>query len=40
MIDGQHFLDQPVKNDMVTYGNIQKFATSQEDDYTISSLLD
>ena len=26
MIDGQNFFDQPVKNDLRTYANIQKIA--------------
>ena len=29
MNDGKSFLDQPVKNDKVTYGNIRKVATGQ-----------
>ena len=40
MIDGKHFLDQPVKNEKVTYENIRKIATSQRDDYTTCFLLD
>ena len=40
MIDGKNFFDQPVKNDTVTYENIGKSATGQEDDYTIGCLLD
>ena len=40
MIDGQNFFDQPVTNDLITYDNIQKIATGQEDDYTTGSLLD
>ena len=31
---GKNFFDQPVKNDVRTYGNIQKIATDQENDYT------
>ena len=39
MIDGQNFFDQPVKNDLRTYDNIKKTATSQGDDYpTYTSL--
>ena len=34
------FFDQPVENDLKTYFNIQKVATSQLDDYTTSCLLD
>ena len=40
MIDGKNFFDQPVKNDKVTYENIRKVATGQEDDYTAGCLLD
>ena len=40
MIDGQNFFDEPVKNNLKTYDNIQKIATSQGDDYTTGSLLD
>ena len=38
MIDGQNFLDQPVRNDLITYDNIGK--TDQGDDYTTGCLLD
>ena len=31
-IAGENFLDQPVKNDLRTYDNIQKLVTSQGDD--------
>ena len=40
MIDQKNFFDQLVKNDWVTYENIQKIATGREDDYTTSYLLD
>ena len=40
MIDGQHFFDQPVKNDLRTYDNILKITIGQEDDYTTGCLLD
>ena len=40
MIDEKNFFDQLVKNDLVTYENIQKIATGREDDYTTSYLLD
>ena len=40
MIKGQNFFDQPVKNDMRTYDNIQTIATVQGDDYTTGCLLD
>ena len=40
MIDGQNFFDQPVKNDLRTYGNIQKITIGQEDDDTTGCLLD
>ena len=32
--------DQPIKNDQITYVNIRKIGTGQEDDYTTDCLLD
>ena len=40
MINGENCFDQPIKNNKVTYDNIRKIATGQEDDYTTGSLLD
>ena len=40
MINGENLLDQPIKNNKVTYENIRKIATGQGDDYTNGSLLD
>ena len=40
MMDGQNFFDQPVKNNLRTYDNIQKIATGQGDDYTTVCLFD
>ena len=40
MIDGKNVFDQPVKNNKITYKNIRKIATGQEDDYTTGCLLD
>ena len=34
MIDRQHFLDQPVENDMRTYNTIRKVATGCLLDYS------
>ena len=34
------FFDQTIKNDFRTYGNTQKIATGQGDDYTNWCLLD
>ena len=34
------FLNQPVKNDKVTYENIRKIPIGQRDDYTTGCLLD
>ena len=39
MINGQKFFNQPVKNDLRIYDNIQKVATGQGDDYTTGCLL-
>ena len=40
MVGRKKFLDQPVKNNKVTYENIRKTATGQGDDYTTGCLLD
>ena len=40
MINERNVSDQFVKNDLRTYGNIQKIATDQGDDYTTGCLLD
>ena len=40
MINGENFLDQPIKNNKVTYENIKKIAAGQGDDYTTGCLLD
>ena len=39
MIDGRNFFDQSVKNDWMTYDNIQKIATGQGDDYTTGCII-
>ena len=39
MTNGKNSFDQPIKNDKITYDNITKIATSQEDDYTTGCLL-
>ena len=40
MINGENFLDQPIKNKKITYDNIRKIATGYGDDYTTDCLLD
>ena len=40
MIYGRNFFDRTVKNNLITYDNIQKIATGQGDDYTTGCLLD
>ena len=40
MINGRNIFDQPVKNDLIRYENIQKITTGQGDDYTTGCLLD
>ena len=40
MINGENFVDQPIKNDKVRYENIKKIATGQGDDYTTDGLVD
>ena len=37
---GKTFFDQSLKNDLITYKNIRKFATGQGDDYATGCLLD
>ena len=39
MIHGRNFLNQPVKNDQITYVNIEKTLAGQGDDYTTGFLL-
>ena len=39
MIDGKNLFNQPIKNDLITYENIRKFATCQGDDYTTGCLV-
>ena len=40
MINGEHFFDQPVKDNKVTHENIGKVAAGQVDNYTTGCLLD
>ena len=40
MIDEQNFFDQPSKNNLGTYNNIQKIAVGQGSDYITGCLLD
>ena len=40
MIDRQDIFDQPVKNTLLTYYSIQKFATGQGDDYITGFVVD
>ena len=40
MINGENFFDHPIKHNKVTYENIRKIATDQQDDYTTGCLLD
>ena len=39
MIDGKTFFNQPVKNNLRTYDNIQEIANGPGDDYTTDCLL-
>ena len=39
MIDGKTFFNQPVKNNLRTYDNIQEIANGPGDDYTTGCLL-
>ena len=40
LIDGQNFFNQPVKNNLIKYDNIQNITTGQGDDYTACCQLD
>ena len=40
MNQGQNFFDQPIRNNLIAYDNIQKIETGQGDDYTTGFLLD
>ena len=40
MIDGQNFFDQPIRNNLITYDNIQKLVAGQGDDYTTGCIID
>ena len=40
MIDRQKSFNQPLKNNLKTYDNIQKITIGQGDDYTTGCLLD
>ena len=37
--DEKNFFNQPIKNDKITYDNIQKMSTEQRDNYTTECLL-
>ena len=39
MIDRPKLLDQPIKNDQITYDSIQKIVACQEVDYTTGCFL-
>ena len=39
MINGQKIVDQPRKNDQITYDNSQKITNGQGNDYTTGFLL-
>ena len=39
MVNGRNFFNQPVKNNLRPYNNIQKIAIGQGDDYTTGCLL-
>ena len=39
-LPNEDFFDQAIKDNKVTYENIRKIATGQEDDYTTGCLLD
>ena len=40
MVNGRNFFDQPVKNDLRTFDNIQKIATGQGDSCATGCLQD
>ena len=40
VIDGKSLFNQPIKNNLKTYVNIRKIATTRGDNFTTGSLLD
>ena len=40
MIDRQNVFNEQVKNDLITYANVQELTIGQGDDYTTGCLLD
>ena len=40
MINGRNLFEQPIKNDLKTYDNIQKISTGQGDDCTTGNFPD
>ena len=40
MIDGWNFFDESIKNNLITYNNIQMIASGQGEDYTTGFPLD
>ena len=40
VIDGRKIFSKPVKDNLITYDNIRKIASSEKDDYTTGCLLD
>ena len=39
VLDGKNFFNQPIKNDKITYDNIQKISTGQRDNYYTTECL-
>ena len=39
MSDAKNLFNEPIKNYLIAYENIQKIANDQEDDYTTGCLL-
>ena len=40
IIEGRHFFEQPIKNDLKKCDNIRKTATGQDDGWTTGCLID
>ena len=40
LAEGQKYLDQPVRNNLIIYGSVQKTGTCEGDDYTTRYFLD
>ena len=40
IIEKRNFFDQPVKNGLISYDNVQRISADESDDYTTGYLLE